>query len=472
MTAHKTLLALAIGLLVAMPAAAGQKAALPKDLPPFAPDKPLPVPQIAKKRLANGLEIWVVQRNGIPRVDYALAFRDAGLGADAAGQDGFAGLLSALLTEGTAQHDSRALAEAAQALGGGVGAAASNDGLTVVANALADNARPMMQLLAEVARTPTFPEDEVALAKANALQAIKAAEAQPGYKANKALMAAIYGEHPYARTQQTPASVAALDAATLRREHARRFRPDRALLVVAGRIAPAEAFKLAEAAFGDWTNNGAPVPQVAAARRSVPASHVLIQRDGSVQSTLRLGSPAIPATDPDYVPLQLAGTILGGGFSSRLMQNLREEKGYTYGAGGGQIASRMGGRVQAQADVRNEVTGAAIKEFLHEFQRIGSEPVSAQELDETKRYVAGGYLISNQLQGAVAGTLANNWLLGLPAEFLGRYVPGIRAVSAEQVQAMGRKYFDPARQSIVVVGDAKAVAEQLKAYGEFKAPAP
>lgn len=465
----KTLIALAVSVALSGAAFAGPSAPLPKDLPPYAPDKPLPVPQIEKKTLANGLEVWVVPRDGMPRVDFVLALRNAGFAADGASTPGFASLLAGLLSEGTAERDSRAVAETAQQYGGSVGAGAGNDGITVYADALASNAAPMLELLAEVARTPSFPDNEVKLAQANALQALKAAEAQPAFKANRALLAATYGDHPYARTQQTEASIMAVTPALLRQEHARRFHPDRALLVVTGRVAPAEAFKLAEAAFGDWKSVGEEAPETPAARREAKPAHVLIQRDGSVQSTLRIGRPAIPATDPDYVPMQLAGTVLGGGFSSRVNQNLREDKGYTYGASAGQSASRAGGRVQAGADVRNEVTGASLEQFFHEFKRLADEPVPARELDDTKRYVAGGYLISNQLQGSVAATLASNWLAGLPSDFLAGYVPRIRQVDAAQVQAMARKYFDPKDQSIVVVGDGKAIAEQLEPYGEFKA---
>jgi zinc protease len=167
--------------------------------------------------------------------------------------------------------------------------------------------------------------------------------------------------------------------------------------------------------------------------------------------------------------MQLAGTVLGGGFSSRVNQNLREDKGYTYGASAGLSAARNGGRVQAGADVRNEVTGAALTEFFKEFERLGSEPVPARELEDTKRYLAGGYLITNQLQAAVAGSLANNWVVGLPADFLGRYVPMIRKVDAAQVQAMARKYYAPADQSIVVVGDGGAIEAQLAPFGTFSA---
>jgi zinc protease len=168
------------------------------------------------------------------------------------------------------------------------------------------------------------------------------------------------------------------------------------------------------------------------------------------------------------VPASSAGTVLGGSFSSRVMQNLREEKGYTYSARAGSSSSASGGHVLAGADVRNEVTGAALGEFMAEFRRLGSEPVPAQELDDTKRYVAGTYLIANQLQGAVASTLARNWLVGLPASALAEYVPQVRAVDAATVQAMAAKYFDPARQSIVVVGDAEAVGAQLDELGRFE----
>jgi len=468
MNFRNTSLGLTVSLLFSAAALAGPQAPLPKDLPPYAADKPLPIPQIEKKTLANGLQVWVVPRDGLPRVDYVLAMRGAGYAADTPDAPGFAGLFAGLLSEGTAQRDSREIAETAQGLGGGVGAAASNDGVTVFANALTSHAAPMLELLADIARQPAFPEKEVKLAQANALQGLKAAEAQPGFRANRALLAATYGDHPYARTQQTEASISAVTPSKLRAEYARRFQPDHALLIVTGRIDPAEGFRLAEQAFGDWRSNGAGIAETAPAPRQADPQFLLLQRDGSVQSTLRLGRPAIAATDPDYVPMQLASTVLGGGFSSRVNQNLREEKGYTYGASAGLSASRAGGRVQGGADVRNEVTGAALKEFLHEFARLGDEPVPAQELEDTKRYVAGGYLIGNQLQGSVASTLASNWLVGLPPEFLGEFVPKIRAVDAAQVQAMGRKYFDPRQQSIVVVGDGKAVAEQLKAYGEFK----
>jgi predicted Zn-dependent peptidase len=467
----KLILAVAISTLCApvlhAQTAAKAPAAAASPVPAYGADKPLPVPKIARKTLANGLEVWVVPRTGLPRVDFVLAVRGAGYAADDAQHPAFASLLANLLNEGTAKRSSRAVAEAAQGMGGSVGAGTSNDGITVYGNALASNAAPMAALLAEVAREPSFPDAEVQLAKINALQALKAAEARPAFRAERAVSRVVYGDHPYGRTTATAEAITSVDAALLRAEHAKRFRPERSLLVITGRIKEADAMKLAEAAFGSWKSTGPALPDTPAAAAAMPPQRLLLERAGSVQSTLRLGRPGAAASVEDYVPLRLASTILGGGFSSRVNLNLREEKGYTYGASAGARMSRNGGAIIGGADVRNEVTGAALGEYFKEYRKLGTELVGDEELSMNKRYVAGTYLVTNQLQGAVAGTLANNWLVGLPPETLGSFVPKIQKVSAEQVRDMGKKYFTPETQSIVVVGDKAAVAEQLKEFGEF-----
>ena len=184
-----TIIAMAVALAVSPAGIARDKGerVLPKDLPAYAADKPLPVPKIEQSTLENGLQVWVLPRDGVPRVDYVLAIRDAGYAADPADRPGFASTLSYMLNEGTKRYDSRTIAEMAQGMGGGVGGSVAMDGMWVVANAVASQAAPMMQLLAEVARNASFPENEVALAKANQLQSLKAAEAQPGFRAERAL---------------------------------------------------------------------------------------------------------------------------------------------------------------------------------------------------------------------------------------------------------------------------------------------
>ena len=441
---------------------------LPADLPPFGKDKPLAVPNITQTTLPNGLQVWVVPRNGIPRVDYVLAVRGAGFGADAADAPGRAKLLAGLLSEGTTTRSSRQIAEAAQAMGGGVGASAGNDGISVIGNALASHAGAMMQLLADVARRPAYPDGEVQLAKVNALQGLKASGTQPSFRAAKALDGAIYGDHAYGRTQETEAALNAVTAAGLRAEHARRFRPDRALLVITGRIDAATATRLAREAFGDWKASGDALPELTPPAAAAPVQRLLLERPGSVQATLRLGRPGMAASGDEQVALRLTSAILGTGFSSRVNIKLREEKGYTYGARAGGVSWRVGGAITGGADVRNEVTGAAMTEYINEYRRIGAEPVPEAEMAMNKRYMAGSYLVSTQLQGSLGRQLANNWLVGLPAEFLGKFVPALQKVTAAEVQAVGKKYFNPDEQSWVVVGDGEKIGEQLKAFGEFK----
>jgi predicted Zn-dependent peptidase len=463
----KLMLTLAISMAFAPAMAADAPTDKSTAMPAYGKDKPIPTPKIAKQTLANGMTVWVVPRNGVPRVDYVLAVRGAGFAADDSAHPGFANLLAGMINEGTAKRDSRAIAEAAQGMGGTVGAGSVADGIYVSANAVASQAAPMLALLAEVARSPNFPAREVDLAKANALQALRASEATPRFRAERAINQAIYGAHPYGHTQPTAEAITSVTQDLLRAEHAKRFRPDRALLVITGRIGQAEAMKLAQAAFGDWKAQGPALPDTALPGAPAAPARIVLARANSVQSTIRVGGPGIQASAADQVPLRLASTILGGGFSSRVNLNLREAKGYTYGASAGARMSRVGGAVVGGADVRNEVTGAALTEYFNEYKRIGSELVSSEEMTMNKRYVAGGYLISNQLQGAVAGTLAQNWLVGLPAEFLGQYVPLIQQVTPEQVRDVSKKYFAPEAQSIVVVGDPAAVGEQLKQFGTF-----
>ncbi|QCO67315.2 insulinase family protein [Luteimonas yindakuii] len=441
---------------------------LPAGLPDYDADRPLPELGLVEHRLDNGLTVWVLPRQGgLPKVDYVLAVR-GGLASDPVGLPGMSNLLAGLLQEGTATRSSLQIAEELQRLGASMGATASSDGLLVIASGLSSSATPLAALFADVVRNPAFPANEVQLAKTNALQGLKAMEAQPGYQANRAMGRVLFGSHPYGNTLPTEAGITGTDAEGLKAAHVARFRPEQALLVIAGPLEADAALALARTAFGDWRGEGEAVTAVPAPDYPREPQFVLVPRAGSVQSAVRIGRPAFDADDDRAIPAALANTILGGGFDSRLMRNLREDKGYTYGAGSSFGLRAQGGAFQAQADVRNEVTGAAIGEFFKEFEQMRNTVVAADELQRAKRYTAGTYLFQNQLQGAVASALASNWVLGRPADYLSSYVDRTSRVSAEQVQAVAREFFDPKRQSIVVVGDA-GVAAQLAPYGDFSA---
>lgn len=439
---------------------------LPKALPPYGKERALPPIHIEQRKLANGLTVWVLPRaDGPPKIHYVLSVR-GGLAVDPPLQPGFSSLLASLLKEGTSLRDALRIAQDLQSYGGDLHTEASVDGITLSMSGLASNAAKVITLLSEIALQPAFPQHEVELGKLNAVQALKASEADPDYLAQRAMGRLVYPGHPYGRILPTEASILSITPAMLRDEHDRRFRPDQALLVITGRIQPDAAFQLAERVFGDWHAEGRPLDDTSPVPTQGTPGHVFVERDDSVQSAIRVGRPAIAAQSPDYFPLLMTNAVLGSGFTSRLNQNLREDKGYSYGAGSALGAERAGGAVVASASVRNDVTGAALAEFMREYARLGNSLVSDDEMSLTKRYLAGGYQLLNQQQSQVAATLADYWLIGLPPQTLSDYVPKLQAVTAAQVQAMAKKYFAPKDQSIVVVGDA-AVLPQLKPYGEF-----
>jgi predicted Zn-dependent peptidase len=378
-----------------------------------------------------------------------------------------ANVLAGMLTEGTSTRDSRALAEALQAIGGSISANAGLDGVMVYADAALSQRARLLELLGDVARHANFPEDEVSLAKSNALQGLKASEANPGFLATRALAPVIYGAHPYSRGTATASAIEAITRAELVAAYDARFRPERALLVVAGRVKAQDIFRLVERHFAAWRGRGAVAPDVASVDQPYIPQRVVVDRPGSVQSSLRVAQRGVAATHPDAIALALTNTILGGGFNSRITNNIREDKGYTYSPNSAVARGRLGGSISASAEVRNEVTAATLNEVLYEFDRLGTTEVGADELERAKRYFAGLYMLSNQLQSAVTATLANNWLVGLPAEYLGTYVDKARALTAAQVREMARRYYPSRLQSLVVVGDRKAIEAELAQYGEF-----
>jgi zinc protease len=444
---------------------------LPRDLPPYGADKPVPVPQIDKHALPNGMTLWIVADDeGVPKANFVLAVR-GGAAHDPRELNGLSGILAGTLEEGTKSRSAIQIAQELQSLGATLGAGAGAEATTVSASGLSANAGKLLQLLADVARNPTFPDDEVSLAKMNSLQALKAAKAQPGYQASMAFNAAVFGNHPYGTGEVTEASLTAVTPQALRELHARRFRPDRALLVVTGRVDSAAILQLVKDSFGDWQAAGTAEAEVPAAPTEATPARVFVPRANSVQSAIRVGRPGFAATDRVLPKADVAESILGGSFGGRLFQNLREDKGYTYGAYASFGTERNGGYFRADADVRNEVTGAAMAEINKELQRMIDEPVGAAELGRAQRYLAGIYLYRNQLRGAVAGTLAGLWIDGRAPEELGQYTERVKAVTAADVQDVARRYFNPKDQSLIVVGD-PSVADQLKAYGEFRTVLP
>ena len=459
------------GLLAPAMLLAAEKKPLPKGLPPFGEDKPLPKPALAVSKLPNGLTVWTWPRQGVPRFVAVLAVR-GGTAADPKGMEGIAELLADTVKEGTAARSSRRIAEELQSVGAEISASAADDAIYVTVSGLASGAATALEVLADVARSASFPAPEVELAKGNAVQALLARESTPQFLAQKAFAKAVFGEHPYHVVAPAKEVLEAATPDALRREFARRFRPESALLVVVGDVDAAAVSASVTRSFGPWKGAGeapAPTPNPPPARaRQI----VVVPRAGSVQSTIVVGRPAPTVSDPAYFPLLVGNTICAGSFTSRLVENIREDKGYTYSPRGSVQAMRRGGLLSVSADVRNEVTGGAVLEMLYELDRMGATIPTDEEMSRAKRYQSGLYLLRNQIQASVARTLASNWVNDLPPEALGEFVTKVNAVTGDQVRDVGKKVFPSATQTIVVVGDEAKIREELAPFGEIEAAQP
>ncbi|MFL5343993.1 MAG: M16 family metallopeptidase [Hyalangium sp.] len=449
---------------------AGESHPLPKELPPFAEDKPLPVPKILKSTTPEGLTLWLVPREGFPKVSVLLAVR-GGTAADPKGKEGLAQLLADTLKEGTASRTSRQIAEEVQSVGGSLEVHADDDAIYLQADGLATGVDTVLTVLADVARNASFPAQEVELAKANALQQLQVKASTPNFLADKVFASAVYGKHPYHAIAPEPAVISSATPDVLKKEFVRRFRPASSLLVITGAFDPDAASKAVAKAFGGWKATGPALaetpPVVSAKGREI----LFVPRPGSVQSNILVGRIGPHRAEPGFFPALVANSVYGGGFASRLMANVREDKGYSYSPGSALMVVQRGGLFRVRAQVRNEVTAAALLEIIYELDRLGVTDVGAEELKTAQRFQSGTYLLRSQSQDAFAFLLGTYWVVGMPPEAVGEFVPKVNAVTAEQVREAGKKLFSSGSQTIVVVGDEKVKAE-LEQFGPVRVVKP
>ena len=459
-------LAALVLLSAALPIAATEPKPFPREIPPFTADKPLPVPRIVTSRTPDGLTVWLVPRPGFPKVTAVLAVR-GGTASDPKGSEGIAEFVADMLKEGTTSRSSRKIAEELQSVGGSIVTNATDDAIFVDVDGLARGTETVLAILADVARHASFPAEEVELVRTNTLQQLQVKESTPEFPVEKAFAAAIFGDHPYRLVAPEPAVIQGATAASLKREYARRFRPEGSLLVVIGAFDEKAALAAVSRLFGGWKMPGDPVAATAPPPGPREREILFVARPGSVQSNVLVGRTGPKISDPDYFPGTVANTIFGGGFASRLVNNIREEKGYTYSPGSSYRTFVSGGQLQTRAAVRNDVTAATLNEIFYEMDRMGTTDVSTEELKSAQRLETGLYLLRTQIQGAMATQLASFWVKGMPPEFLGSYVAKINAVTAAQVREAGRKLFASRLEQVVVGGD-PAVKESLGQFGPVR----
>jgi zinc protease len=431
---------------------------------PLAPTS-FDIPQPFRTRLDNGLELVLFEDSRLPLVSYRLAFRSGDI-HDPAGKTGLTSAVASMINEGTVSYTSRELAEKVERLGASLNAHSSDDFTVVSASTLSFYGLEVLDLLAEVVLRPSFPEDELDLYRRNTVEHLKFQRSQSPFLAGEQAARLIYGEHPYSVVSPRAEDVEGLDRQTLVDFHASRFIPNNSTLIAVGDISRDELLKEVEDRFGSWPKGEKAANEFAAPALRTSRTITIVDRPGSAQSNIILGNLAMERSSADYFSALVMNQVLGAGASSRVFMNLREEKGYTYGAYTRLNTKRLTGDLEATAEVRNEVTGDSLREFFYELERIRSENVGADELADAKSFLSGVFPIRAETQEGLTNLIVNQQLYGLAEDHLQTYREHVEAITAEDVRIAAEKYVRPDEMAIVVVGDASEILDQVKPFAD------
>jgi zinc protease len=425
------------------------------------------LPRAVEATLSNGLTVLVIEDSRLPGVSVSFNVSGAGGIYEPAEQRGLASLTASMLREGTRTRTSRQISEDVDRLGATLNAFSSFTSASAGVNAsgLSDNFDDWFALAVDILLNPTFPEEEWNRLKQRTKINLRQQRAQPGFLLNEQFSRVVFGSHPAAVTSHSEKVLDAITPQMLAAWHRERFTPQNTILGIAGDVRAKELLPKLEKWLGGWKKSELkevmpPDPKPAAAKKIY-----LVDRPDSKQTNVQMGNIAIDRRSPDYIPLVVANRVLGGGPAGRLFLNLREEKGYTYGAYSNFTALKYPGPWVASGDVRTEVTDGAMTEFLKEIRRLLDEKVPAEELDEARRSVVAGFALSLEQPATLLNYEITRKIYGFPADYWDTYPAKISAVTAEDVQRVARQYLDPEKIQIVAVGDASQVRAVLEKYG-------
>ncbi len=455
----------ALAIVVALVVAAGAQAPDRSHPPQPGPAPTLHPPAINKQKLSNGLPVWIVEVHKVPVAQINLVVL-SGTSDDPAGKFGVASLTDAMLEEGAGSRSSLEIADAVDFLGADLSAASGVDSSAVRLHVPAARLADALPIMGDIVERPTFPNDELERLRQQRLTSILQGRDDPPTIAAVTFSRVLYGAtHRYGTMQMgTAATIKSMTTADLKAFYGSAFRPDNAVLLAVGDVTAATLLPRLESAFGPWKNTGTPhaPTKLPEATQHGARQIYLVDKPGAAQSQIRIGWIGVPRTTPDYFPIQVMNTILGGSFSSRLNMNLREQHGYTYGASS-QFDYRMSaGPFVAAAGVQTDKTADALKEFFNELTGI-RKPVPADELARAKNYIALRYPGAFETTGDISRRLEDAIVYRLPDDYFAKYVQNIQAVTAADVQRVADKYIQPDRFAVVVVGDRQKIEGPIKA---------
>lgn len=427
--------------------------------------RPFDFPGVHRQRLDgdDSPELLVARRGELPLVTIDLVV-EGGAAAEAPDRSGIARLTASALEAGTTSRDEEDLAWELESLGIQLSTAAGWDAASVEMTVHGDRLEPALELLAELVRRPSFPDDAVARMRDQQLAEILQRRKEPRALASDAAARFIFGRDvPYGRSLVgTESSVAGLDPAALRSFHQERYRGGSAALILAGAVQPDRAQDLAARHFGDWRGAAPPAHAFEVTPRVESTTIFIVDRPGSVQSEIRLGHVGVERAHADYFPLLVMNTILGGAFTSRLNMSLRERHGFTYGARSAFAFRRRPGPFSIDVAVASEVTGRAIQEAYREIHGLREEGPTRQELDSARDYLRGVLPLRLETTQQLASRVAELVVYELPAGYFDGYRDRIAAVTADQVRRVAREAVRPDAMAVVVVGDADRIRSDLE----------
>jgi len=421
-------------------------------------------PQVAERRLANGMRVLVATKPGLPLVSARLSF-NAGTADDAAaGKAGVANLTASLLTQGTETRSAPEIATEIERLGADIGAGAGVDFTNVFASSPANVFPQTMVLMADIVRNPAFTAEDLDREKTQTLNGLRVQLAQPGPVAGLAAARAVYGDAPYAVPGSgTPASIPSIGREDLVAFHGGMYQPSNATLVFSGDITPDAAYALAEQAFGDWQAGPAGAPVADPAGPAAAPRVIVIDQPGAGQAAVVAAMRGIARTDEDYFPVLVGNGVMGGGFSARLSQEIRIKRGLSYGAYSSLSAREDEGLLSASAQTRNDAVPQVAELILAEIARLSAEQATEAELAPRKATLVGSFGRSLETVDGLGGLVANLALYGLPLTDLASYDEDVNGVTPAQIQAAAAEHLPASNASLVVVGDASVFIEALRA---------
>jgi zinc protease len=434
--------------------------------PAVGASRPFQLGPRVERTLPNGLRVIVSKQTVVPKVTLMLTVL-SGFSSDPPTMTGLANLTADAIQEGTKTKNSRQIRRDVFGMGGSLSSGVSQDFSQLVVRGLSEFAPQLIALLADVAMNPTLPADEIAILKQQRLQGVMQQKASPQFLANREFRKALFGDHPYARTSETEATLQAIDRAALETFHRSHYRPNNAFLLVVGAVEPDAIFAAVEKAFGGWARGDVPKPAYPAPPTLTGRRVVFVQRPNSVQSSIAVGNFAVKRGDPRWFELSLTNTIYGGAFNSRIVRNIREEKGYTYSPSSILTGFADAGFYRFAADVRNEVTGATLTEVFKEIDKMRADGSAGTELGGAKSYMRGIFPIQTATQNGLAATLSNVYVYGLPKDYPETFSAKIAAITPEQVKGGAATLLGSENSVITIVGDYAKVKDQLAAFKDI-----